>query len=74
MDVQVVASAAGLGTCVVGVLLYIVRAQTVEDITRLDGRIDTHEAVCAADKKHGDEWRRDIKEQLSRIEQKLDDR
>lgn len=74
MDVQVVASAAGLGTCVVGVLLYIVRAQTVEDITRLDGRIDTHEAVCASEKKHADQWRQDIKDQLSRIEDKLDAR
>lgn len=46
MEAQVIGSIVGIGSVIGGLVLYVVRSELRGEVTRLDGRINTHEKGC----------------------------
>jgi hypothetical protein len=65
MDLGVILTAAG---AVSAVALYVIRAEMRGDVSRLDGRINTHEAACEQRQKKLDERHEHISQGMERIE------
>lgn len=72
MELGEVAAMAGILGAVGGVALYIVRGELRGDVTRLDGRINSHERECAERQKRLDERHVESNKKLDHIVEKLD--
>lgn len=58
---------AGVGTAFGALGLYVIRAELRGDVTRIDGRINTHEAICGERYKTLVEKQDDINKKLDRL-------
>lgn len=72
MDMGAIGVAIAGSSAVGAALLYVVRSELRGDVTRIDGRINTHERGCTERQKNLDERHEAITDTLKSIDHKLD--
>ena len=66
------AAIVGIGSAVGAVVMYVIRAEMRGDVTRLDGRLNTHEAGCTQRQLALDTRLDSMDKKLDRQDEKLD--
>lgn len=72
MDVAALGLGITGGGAVCGLILYAIRSEMRGDVTRLDGRINTHEAGCTERQRALTAVLHSIDSKINRFEEKLD--
>lgn len=72
MDAGMIGVAIGAATALSSVVLYVVRSENAKDVSRLDGRMNAHEAACSERQKKLDERHEQQTNHLASIDAKLD--
>lgn len=72
MDVQSISVALTGAGVLSGLVLYVIRAEQQKDVSRLDGRLNQHEAECEQRQKNADERHDRTTEMLAHMDGKLD--
>lgn len=76
MDIAAIGVAVGVAVTassgVGAVALYVIRSEIKGEVTRVDGRINTHEAGCDVRQRALAETLTEIKQQGHRLEDKID--
>lgn len=72
MEMAIVSVLVGGVTALSGLAIYVVRSEVQKDVSRLDGRINTHERGCEERQKNLNERHAEMTKKLDAIDEKVD--